>query len=89
MKLFTIKSGTPCRVVKVGNEWTPGNILTHETEHENVFEVEDIAIDPVGRVNCHAGMTRTIGGSYARNGYYGFVKRGWIIIVHQSFVQVS
>lgn len=89
MKLFIVKQGTPCRVIQDGQEWRPENLLTHETEHDHTFEIEQIRIDPVGKVSLHKGFSSTIGGVYAKNGYYGFSLRGWVMVVHQSFVKVS
>lgn len=90
MKLFKLVPGTACHVIQDGKEWTPGNLLSHETEKELVFCMEDIRVDPIGKIGCHRGFIKTIGGSYAENGYYAFIHEssGWIVIVHANDVIV-
>ena len=88
MRAFAINAGTPCHVIREGAEWTADNFLSHEFEKNAMFFREDIVVDPVGKIGCHRGLPSTIGGLYAINGFYGFKRSGWIVIVHVSEVQV-
>lgn len=88
MKLFNVKAGTPVKV----HDNSKGDLL-YSTEdrvlkRDMTFELEDVHIDPVGRVNCHRGCVRTIGGAWAEAGWYGFGFREWTILVPCNLVEV-
>ena len=84
MKLFKVAKGTEVKVIKGGVEWYSGNFVTHTTKNENIFELEQIVIDPVGKQgpNKH-GVT--VGGAWANAGWYGFEQGGFILMatIHQ------
>ena len=77
MKLFEVKTGTP---VLVHN-----SAVHYDVERK---ELEDVRIDPVGVVGCHRGFERTIGGAYAKAGYYGFAWKHYTILVSMDKVEV-
>lgn len=97
MKLFHVKAGT---AIKVHNnaDTSPATYRTEDRvlKRDLTFELEDVRIDPVGRVGCHRGYVRTIGGAWAEAGYYGFGFRddaagrtGWTILVPCNQVEVQ
>jgi hypothetical protein len=96
MKLFHVKQGTAVKI----HDNTDGTVATYRTEDrvlkcDMIFELEDVRIDPVGRVGCHRGFVKTIGGAWADAGYYGFGYKddeagrvGWTILVPANAVEV-
>jgi len=85
MKLFEVKTGTP---VLVHNSAVHYDVERKELKRTMVFELEDVRIDPVGVVGCHRGFERTIGGAYAKAGYYGFAWKHYTILVSMDKVEV-
>ena len=84
MKLFKIKRDTPVRAVKSRTEWYPANMVDTVTKKDNLFELEDMIVDPL-----KAGQyPLTIGDSYAKAGWYGFEKDGWVMLVSGVHVEV-
>jgi hypothetical protein len=45
-------------------------------------------VDPVGQLGTNRTHVRTVGGDYARNGWYGFEADGWVLLIHRSHVRV-
>ena len=87
--MFNVKQGTAIKV----HEDKPGYSPSYDVEDRNlkrdlIFGVEDICIDPVGRVGCHRGMTNVIGGAWAEAGFYGFTFRNFTILVPATSVEV-
>lgn len=89
MIALVVKKGTEVEVIRDarGVEWhIPANWRKHITKHDNIFYAEDIRIDPLGHVGNGPGNV-TVGSKYAEAGYYGFERKGYIMIVHMSKVE--
>lgn len=95
--MFKIHAGTKVKLIKEGKEWYAHNFLEYTTTVDTIFEKHEIVIDPVGRISCHAGYVNTIGGQYAKAGWYGFKRQneqdlteqekkqvGWVLLVPMS-----
>jgi len=89
MKLFIIKKNTPIKVIKEGKEWYSKNFKDTFTKHENIFELHDIIVDPLGNIGSTRFNKVTIGSLFAENGYYGFKKDGWVMLVSANNVEVN
>lgn len=87
MKLFKVEKNTNVYVVKNDVAWLHLNVKDFVTTKENIFEIEDMVIDPIGKIGFNR-EAKHIGGYYARQGYYGFKKDGWVMLVHISNVKV-
>ena len=83
MKLFKIYKGTKVQVIKEDVMLNKDNIHTHITKNDNIFEMEEMVIDPLGRVGSPA-LNRV----YGSRGYYGFRKNGWVLFVHHLKVGI-
>jgi hypothetical protein len=88
MRAFEIKTGTIVSVIKEGKEWYGPNFEEHETTKDNLFFLEEIAIDPMGHVGTGPQHRVTIGGAYAKAGYYGFLRDGWYMLVPMDKVNI-
>ena len=80
MIALNVKQGTKGKVIKTGVEWRGDNFVEHTTTRDLMFFAEDIRIDPTGNIGPHPQGV-TIGGAYARAGYYGFERDGYILLV--------
>ena len=87
MRAFEVKKGTVVQVIKEGREWATPNFIERECKKDNLFFLEDIRIDPIGKLGPMPGGV-TIGGHYAHLGYYGFERDGYIMLVHSAKVIV-
>jgi hypothetical protein len=87
MGMFLIPQGTKVKLIREGKEWHAQNIREFVTTKLNVFEKEEVVVDPVGKLGCHQGHSKTIGGAYAKAGWYGFRSQGWNVLVPASNVQ--
>jgi hypothetical protein len=72
MIAFRIPAGTQARAVRADHDWMPGNIRRITTCDEHLFLLEDVIVDPRGKVGTGPQHNRTIGGAYAARGWYGF-----------------
>ena len=79
--MFMIPAGTKVRAIKSGLDWSPRNMRDHITRKNNVFDKEEVIVDPVGKLGTNRRHIHTIGGSYARSGWYGFESEGWVLLV--------
>ena len=71
MKMFTVEAGTKVKLIKTNTEWYTYNFVDHTLKHDQSFFLEDVRIDPVGRVaNCRGNVT--VGSAWAEAGFYGF-----------------
>lgn len=89
MGMFVIESGVKSIVVKDGAEWTlSGNFKDFTTTKVNVFDKGELVIDPtnISKYACTPSF-RTIGGQYAKAGWFGFRSGGWILLVPGNHVQ--
>lgn len=97
MRAFSIKAGTKVGMVAPGKEWFGDYWKEHYLQHDRIFFVEDIVIDPTGigsRYACTPGCV-TVGSNWAEAGYYGFKLdesygslKGYIVLVGASNVEV-
>ena len=87
--MFFIPAGTDVRVVKNGKDWSPNNVKMCKTKHDNVFDKEQVVVDPVGKLGTNRENGNTIGGAYAKAGWYGFESDGWTLLVHSSAVKYT
>lgn len=89
MRAFEVKQGAPAYAVKVGESWN-SDMRKFSTSADNLFFVEELRIDPTG-IAKHCSVPSnavTIGGQLARDGFYGFCREGWYLIVHAAYVKV-
>lgn len=87
MRGFLVVKDTKVRVIKEGKEWYGSNFVDHVCKQDNMFFTEDIRIDPVGILGpCKNGVT--VGGSWAKAGWYGFENKGYVMMVPASKVTV-
>lgn len=71
MKLFKVPAGTQARALR---ESGSGIVTVEEVvlKAEAIYEIEEIAVDPIGNVGDVRLQDQAIGGDYARAGWYGF-----------------
>jgi len=84
---FLVKPQTPALSIEDGKEWYSQNFKRGKTKKEHLFFAEDVRIDPLGIIGCGPQYKSTIGGDFARKGYYAFERDGNILIVHQNYVE--
>jgi len=87
MKMFKVAQGTKVVVIKSGAEWYTKNFVDHSTKNENLFAMEEIVIDPVGKLGPSKNGV-TVGGAWAAAGYYGFERDGYILLATLDKVEV-
>jgi hypothetical protein len=92
MRAFVIEEGTRVNAIKFNGLAQP-QIDEKVIKEQTLYFLEDIVIDPVGKIGC-GPQYMTIGGDWARKGYYGFQlpknKSGYdIILVHSSDITVN
>lgn len=101
MIAFHIPAGTPARAIRADQEWYPRNIRQIETKNDHTFYLEDVVIDPLGKVGTGPD-SHTIGGHYASRGWHGFhsheghdhatdvsrrvCRKGWILLVMADYI---
>ncbi len=83
MKQFKIYKGTNIFAIKEDVILNNSNIRNVKTKNDNIFEMEDMIIDPLNRIGSPA-LNRV----YGSRGYYGFRQNGWIMIVHHYNVSI-
>ena len=83
MKLFKIYKGTNILAIREDVMFNRDNMKKHISKNDNIFEMEDMVIDPLGRVGSPA-LNRVFG----TRGYYGFRKNGWVMLVHHLKVGI-
>jgi len=92
MRAFMIDKGVQARAIKdTVLDWQMQNYKTITTSDDLMFFIEDMRIDPTG-IAKHASTPAnrvTIGGHWASQGYYGFERKGWVLLVHHSQVTVG
>ena len=84
MIALEVKAGTQGKVIKDGREWRGENFKDHTVTKDLLFFAEDIAIDPLGNLSPVDGVT--VGGAWAKAGWYGFRRDGWVLMVPFSDV---
>ena len=90
MGMFLIKKGTPVRIVDFSRVNYPGSIVKLITTKDIVFGKEDLTIDPTGIAWKYTAVpqnVKTIGGDYAKKGYYGFNYEKHTMLVASSYVK--
>lgn len=85
--MFLVKANTPILAIKNKEQWFSNNFKSAITRRDNVFDIHELIIDPAG-IAKHATFDSdyTIGGFYAKNGYYGFKSDKWTMLVKAEFV---
>lgn len=66
MRAFQIRRGTEIQVMKLD-----GSVEAKTMKRDELYEIEDVVIDPLGHVG-QGPQDKSIGGEYARGGFYGF-----------------
>jgi len=90
MGMFLVEKGTAVFVIKEGDSWCADNIKPYITKNDNVFDKGEMILDPTGILSyAHGPGNNNIGQYYASNGYYGFKRDGWYIIVYSRSVQYA
>lgn len=87
MKLFVIPKGTKALIHRYTGS-LHYDTQEFSTTKENVFDLEEVSIDPVGGVGAHRGLPKTIGGHFAKQGYYGFTRGKWTLIIPATEVKI-
>lgn len=87
MVALQVKKGTVGQIIKDGEEWASYNFREHAATKDLLFFAEDIVCDPLGHRGPVGGAT--IGGAWARAGYYGFLRDGWVFLVPMSGVECA
>jgi hypothetical protein len=92
MRAWLIKEGVEVIAVKFNGLAQP-TFTKKEMKKEVMYFEEDVAIDPIGKFGC-GPQYNTIGGDWARKGFYGFKlpenKSGYeIILVHTNDIIVG
>jgi hypothetical protein len=92
MRAWLIKKGTKGHAVKFNGVGSP-NIDAKTLKEETYYFEEDVAVDPIGKFGCGPGHN-TIGGDWARKGFYGFKlpknKSGYdILLVHSTDIIIG
>lgn len=83
--MFEIKAGTEVKVIRDGKEWYSDNFRIHVTKEDNLFDKEEMIIDPTGIASwCPPINGVTVGSAYAKAGWYGFRRDGWALLVPAS-----
>jgi hypothetical protein len=72
MIAFQVAAGTPAIAIRTREEWMGANLRRITTRQDHLFVLEDVIVDPLGRVGTGPQNRATIGGAYAQAGYYGF-----------------
>ena len=85
MIALEVKAGTKGKVIKDGREWHGDNFKDHTATKDLLFFAEDIVIDPIGKLGP-APNGVTVGGAWAKAGWYGFKRDGWVLMVPFSDV---
>ena len=86
--MFEILAGTQVRVIKVGREWYSQNFRMWTTKNDNYFDKEEMRIDPTGIASwCPPLHGVTIGSAYAKAGWYGFERDGYVLLCPASHVK--
>lgn len=86
--MFEVKQGTEVKVIKDGVEWYSQNFRTWITKKDNLFDKEEMIIDPTFIASwCPPKGGVTVGSAYAEAGYYGFRSQGYAILVPASKVK--
>ena len=80
MIALEVKEGTEGKVIREGKEWHGSNFKAHTTTKDLMFFAEDIVIDPLGHIGPSPNGV-TVGGTWAKAGWYGFYREGWYLLV--------
>lgn len=89
---FTVKADTAAIVLSMDDD---GIVTTKPlvTKKENVFETQDVRIDPTGILADEKrviGPTKqSVAGKFAHSGLYGFLRNDMVLLVHRDKVLVS
>lgn len=88
MGMFVVKAGAEAIAIRDGREWYPENMTEIKTKTTHVFWKEEMILDPTGIAKwaCVPANDRTIGGAYAKAGYFGFRRDGWALLVRAANV---
>lgn len=88
MGMFIVEAGTPIRAIKNGKEWYDPNFTDTKTKKVNVFDKHELIVDPAGisKDAVTSASIVTVGGAYARAGWYAFRTDSWTMLVHAQYV---
>ena len=93
MRAWLVKEGTKVISVKISGLAQP-KMKEQTIKKETMYFEEDVVIDPVGKFGVGPQHQATIGGKFAKQGYYGFKipnnKEGWdTLLVHVNNIIVG
>jgi hypothetical protein len=92
MKRFCVKRDAKARIIKDGlHRGDKAIIEDYVTKKISVFSEDEVIVDPIGKLGLHGPLSPTVGGDFAREGYYGFQKAAHtaILIIHRNQVELS
>ena len=71
--MFEIPQGTDVLTIEDGKDWIYDHFTKTALKKSTIFEKEDMMVDPTGiSRDCAVPSQQTLGGMYARAGYYAF-----------------
>jgi len=82
MIAFLVKQGAKVRVVEEGVKMFPRNTKEIITKKENLFFLEDVVFEPRKAKPGHQAY-------WARLGYTGFKRDGWILMARPGQITVG
>lgn len=91
MRAFVVKKGT--EVFAAGFKKSSSVVLDKKiTKEDKMYFIEDIGVDPIGKVGTGPNHN-SIGGQWAREGYYGFKlpqnTQGYeLMLVHDADLEI-
>lgn len=83
---FQVPAGVEAFVV--AGEWPDFHLSKFTTKQLNIFTEPQVAVDPTGRYGKHIPSSMTVGGNYARLGFYAFASNGRHLVVHKDHVTI-
>jgi hypothetical protein len=85
--MFEVKKGVACFLIPKGKSWSHNSVVEYVTSMDNIFEKHELCVDPTGISKYANGpLDKTVGGMWAKNGFYGFTRGGNSLLVGASNV---
>jgi hypothetical protein len=92
MKLFSINSGTPIKVVEDLEGLDSPSYRDYETTKDLLFEPREMVADPTGIAHSFSKActpeVETLGGEWAERGWFAFERKGYVVLVPGDKVEV-
>lgn len=82
---FKIPPGSPARMIKHDVRWSPDSFTFQDTTKTLEFDERHLVIDPIGQL-IRPGID-PMAEIYAKCGFFGFLSKGWILVVNKTHVE--